>query len=57
MATEITNKEEKQTTKVILLTDLKASKNEQIIKWVEEYDVVILRLRQGSIRLSPVKYS
>ena len=54
---EIKEIKENQTIKILFLTDLKANKSQEMLDYVANYDVVILRTKKGDVRLSAVTYS
>jgi len=57
MAIEAGKVEKKEVVNLVL-TDIKASKSDKIMKLVNDDDkIVILRLKTGDVKLSPVKYS
>lgn len=56
MALDKADGKKKQTVKVLKLTDIKANKSKELIEIVNKYDVVILKMNTGDVRLSPVHY-
>lgn len=55
MAELINDKE--PTVKVIGMTDLRATRSEEIMKLIDEYDIVILKMKTGDLKLEKVRYS
>lgn len=58
MAEEIKKEEKKRkTVKKVKLTDIKSKKSDQLMGLVREYDIVILQLRDGDLKLIEAEYS
>ena len=54
---EIKKEENEKTVKIVSITDIKATRSKEVLKWVAEYDTVVLRMKAGDVILTPISYS